>query len=207
MELICKETRAHLEHHRIARYRDPMKMQAATKADPMARAFHAARRAGARGEVPVGAVVTDSGGAVLAVRGNAMRANTDACAHAEVLAMRMAARRLPSHASRGRLEGCDLWVTLEPCAMCALAAGMFRVRRIVFAAYDPNGGGIEHGLRVFEARPGIRRPEIVGGIREIESRNMLQDFFRDLRAKSSGNDTTRPFCINMSAVNQAPGRR
>ena len=201
------------ERHRITGDRDPATMRVETKnhamsgaapgpdrpsararrpvsmAAPMERAFIAARRAGARGEVPVGAVVTNGFGDVLAARGNAMRRNTNACAHAEILAMRMAARRVPPAASPGRLEGCDLWVTLEPCAMCAMAAGIFRVRRILFAAYDPKGGGIEHGLRVFAGAPPIHRPEIIGGIREIESRTMLQDFFRDLRGKVSGSDT------------------
>ncbi len=148
----------------------------------MALALAAARRTGARGEVPVGAAVTDSAGAIVAVRGNGMRAAGDACAHAEMLAMRAALRHLvpPS----GRLEGCSLWVSLEPCAMCAAAAGLLRVTRILFSAYDPKAGGLAHGVRIFDTSPNSHQPEIIGGIREAESRMMLRLFFQDLRAKS-----------------------
>ncbi len=147
----------------------------------MALAFAAARRAGARGEVPVGAAVTDAAGNILAVRGNGMRAAGDACAHAEMLAMRRALGRLPPGGPVGRLEGCGLWVTLEPCAMCAAAAGLLRVSRIVFSAYDPKGGGVVHGARIFSVSPQSHQPEIVSGFRESESRMMLKGFFQDLR--------------------------
>jgi len=142
-------------------------------ASPMALALHAARAAAARGEVPVGAVVTGADGAVLAVAGNRTEADCDAAAHAEVLAMRQAA------AARGspRLESCDLWVTLEPCPMCAAAAGLFRVRRVIFGAYDPKGGGIEHGPRVLQTSGSLHRPEVVGGVREQEAARLLRDFF------------------------------
>jgi cytosine deaminase len=143
-------------------------------------ALAAARRAAARGEVPVGAVVTGGAGAVLAVSGNRVERGHDAAGHAELLPMRMAARKL----TNSRLTGCDLWVTLEPCAMCAAAAGLFRIRRIVFAAYDPKGGGVEHGPRVFDTSPHTHRPEIIGGFMEIEAASRLRNFFERLRGKS-----------------------
>ena len=136
-----------------------------------------ARRAAARGEVPVGAVVTGPDGAVLGAAGNRVEAENDASAHAELVAMRAAA----AHIGNPRLSGCDLWVSLEPCAMCAAAAGHFRLRRIVFGAYDPKGGGIEHGARVFAAPGCLHRPEVVGGVRESESAELLRRFFAELR--------------------------
>jgi tRNA(adenine34) deaminase len=136
-------------------------------------ALDEARAAGARGEVPVGAVVTDASGAVLARAGNAVEACHDASAHAEILALRAAA------ASRGAkfLADCTLTVTLEPCPMCAQAASFFRVRRVVFGAYDPKGGGIEHGARIFAAGSCHHVPEVVGGVREAESAALLKAFF------------------------------
>ena len=101
----------------------------------------------------------------------------DASAHAEMLALRAAARRLGTP----RLVGCDLVVTLEPCPMCAAALSHFRIRRLVFGAYDPKGGGVEHGLRVFEARGCLHRPEVVGGVRETECAALLRGFFTGLR--------------------------
>jgi tRNA(Arg) A34 adenosine deaminase TadA len=97
----------------------------------------------------------------------------DAAAHAELLALRAAA------AARGspRLDGCDLWVTLEPCPMCATAAALFRIRRILFGAYDTKGGGIEHGPRIFATAANLHRPEIVGGLRETDSASLLREFF------------------------------
>jgi cytosine deaminase len=136
-------------------------------------ALDAARAAAVRGEVPVGAVVTGPGGAVLAIAGNEVEAGCDAAAHAELLALRKAAVVLGS----SRLTGCDLWSTLEPCPMCAAAAGLFRVRRILFGAYDPKGGGIEHGPRIFETAPNLHRPELIGGLREQESQALLRAFF------------------------------
>ena len=135
---------------------------------PMEIALAEARAAAARGEVPVGAVVLDSAGAVLARAGNEVEARHDPTAHAEMLALRAAA------ALRGepRLPDCDLVVTLEPCPMCAQAASFFRVRRVVFGAYDPKGGGVEHGARVFEAPSCFHRPEVVGGVREAECRDI-----------------------------------
>jgi tRNA(Arg) A34 adenosine deaminase TadA len=140
-------------------------------------ALERARLAAAAGEVPVGAVVLDAAGAVLAEAGNRVEADLDAAAHAELLAMRAAARVLGS----ARLLGCDLVVTLEPCAMCAAAASLFRVRRVVFGAYDPKGGGIEHGARIFDAASCLHRPEVLGGVHESESAALLRAFFQARR--------------------------
>ena len=132
------------------------------------------------GEVPVGAVVLGPDGAVVAVGRNEVEACHDASAHAELLAMRRAAQRLGTP----RLLGCTVVVTLEPCAMCAAAMVHFRCERVVFGAYDPKGGGVEHGARVFE-RPGcLHVPEVIGGVRERASAQILRDFFRQLRARS-----------------------
>ncbi len=140
-------------------------------------ALDEARAAAARGEVPVGAAVLAPDGTVLARAGNAMEAMADASAHAELLAMRAAAAALGSP----RLVGCTLLATLEPCAMCAAACTHFRVARLVFGAYDPKGGAVEHGPRLF-ARPGcLHRPEVVGGVRETESAALLRAFFAGLR--------------------------
>jgi cytosine deaminase len=143
----------------------------------MAAALDEARAAAARGEVPVGAVVLAPNGRVLAQAGNASEATHDASAHAELLAMRAAAACLGST----RLAGCDLWVTLEPCAMCAAAAVHFRIRHVVFGAYDPKGGGVEHGARVFAAPGCLHVPEVTGGVREAECGDLLRAFFVGLR--------------------------
>ena len=144
---------------------------------PMHLALAEARAAAARGEVPVGAVVMSPDGTVLASAGNEVEQRRDASAHAELLALRAAA------AARGdaRLTGCDLVVTLEPCPMCAGAIGLFRIRRLIFGAYDPRSGGVEHGARVFDSPSCHHRPEIVGGVRESESAAMLRAFFAALR--------------------------
>ncbi|HSU05589.1 MAG TPA: nucleoside deaminase [Acetobacteraceae bacterium] len=136
-------------------------------------ALDEAKRAGARGEVPVGAVVVGPDRSVLARAGNETEARRDASAHAELLALRAAA------ALRGeaRLPDCDLVVTLEPCPMCAQAASFFRIRRLVFGAYDPKGGGVDHGARVFEATSCHHSPEVIGGVREAESAELLREFF------------------------------
>ncbi len=136
-----------------------------------------ARAAALRGEVPVGAVVTGPDGAVLARAGNQVEATHDAGAHAEMLALRAAGAALGSP----RLPGCTLWVTLEPCPMCAQAASFFRVKRVVFGAYDPKGGGVEHGARVLAASSCHHLPEVVGGVREREAAGMLREFFRARR--------------------------
>ncbi len=142
-------------------------------ASPIALALQEAARAAARGEVPVGAVVTAPDGAILASAGNRTEAENDASAHAEMIALRAAAAAL----GNARLTGCDLWVTLEPCPMCAAAAALFRVRKIVFGAYDPKGGGVEHGPRIFAAPGCLHVPEVVGGVRETESAALLKTFF------------------------------
>ena len=147
----------------------------------MQQALEQAQQAAERGEVPVGAAVTGPAGTVLAQAGNQTEALHDASAHAELLAMRAAARRL----GQTRLTGCTLWVSLEPCAMCAAAAVHFRLRRIVFGAYDPKGGGVEHGARVLAAPGCLHVPEIVGGVRETESAALLRAFFTARRGDSA----------------------
>ena len=148
-----------------------------TDGSPMALALAEARAAAARGEVPVGAVVTDAAGTPLSRAGNEVEARRDPSAHAEILALRAAA------GLRGEkwLAGCTLWVTLEPCPMCAQAASLFRVRRVVFGAYDPKGGGVEHGARIFEAPSCHHAPEVVGGVRETEAGGLLRAFFAERR--------------------------
>ena len=126
-----------------------------------------------RGEVPVGAAVIGPNGAVLARAGNEVEARHDASAHAEMLALRAAA----ALRCEPRLPDCDLFVTLEPCPMCAQAISLFRIRRLVFGAYDPKGGGVEHGARVFDAVSCHHRPEVVGGVREAAAAALLRGFF------------------------------
>jgi tRNA(Arg) A34 adenosine deaminase TadA len=143
---------------------------------PMDIALAEAQAAGARGEVPVGAVVIRNG-VVIARAGNAVESSNDASAHAEILALRQAAAILGTP----RLPNCTLFVTLEPCPMCAQAISLFRVQRLVFGAYDPKGGGVEHGARVFDAPSCHHRPEVIGGMRESESAALLRGFFAALR--------------------------
>jgi tRNA(adenine34) deaminase len=154
-----------------------LRQEVIMQADAMQAALDEARAAAGRGEVPVGAVVMDPAGRILARAGNRVEAGHDAAAHAEMLALRAAAQALGSP----RLIGCDLVVTLEPCAMCAAAAGLFRIRRVVFGAYDPKGGGVEHGARIYAAPGAQHRPEVVGGVREAEAAALLRDFFAALR--------------------------
>lgn len=142
----------------------------------MDQALAEARAAARRGEVPVGAVVVRDG-MVLAAAGNRVEELADPTAHAEMLAIRAAAARLGAP----RLEGCDLYVSLEPCAMCAAAISFARLRRLVFGAYDPKGGGVTHGARVFDRPTCHHRPEVVGGVREAEAAELLRAFFRDRR--------------------------
>lgn len=140
--------------------------------DAMDEALAEARAAAMRGEVPVGAVVLDREGRVLARAGNRVEADSDASAHAELLALRDAARRLGSP----RLVDCDLVVTLEPCPMCAAAMVHFRIRRLVFGAYDPKGDGVEQAAGV-RGKGRLHRPEVVGRVREGECRALLREFF------------------------------
>ncbi len=139
----------------------------------MALALEEARAAALRGEVPVGAVVTGPDGGVLARAGNRVEETHDAGAHAEMLALRSAAAVL----GQTRLTGCDLWVTLEPCPMCAAAVALFRIRRLVFGAYDPKGGGVEHNARVFDRPGSLAVPDVAGGVREGECGDLLRQFF------------------------------
>lgn len=142
----------------------------------MAAALVEAEAAAARGEVPVGAVVVKDG-AVLAAAGNRTRELADVTAHAEVLAIRAAAERLGSE----RLTGCDLYVTLEPCTLCAAAISFARIRRLYYGAGDPKGGGVEHGVRFFSAPTCHHAPEVYSGIGETAAAALLRDFFRDRR--------------------------
>jgi tRNA(adenine34) deaminase len=144
--------------------------------DPMSLAFAAARAAGARGEVPVGAVIV-RGGSVLAEAGNRTLADKDPTAHAEILAIRAACLTLGSE----RLIDCDLYVTLEPCVMCAAAISFARLRRLYWAAGDPKGGGVEHGPRFFAQSTCHHRPETYGGLRESEAAELLRSFFAEKR--------------------------
>ena len=139
-------------------------------------AFAEARAAQGRGEAPIGAVVTH-GGAVIARAGNRTREDNDPTAHAEVLAIRAAAQALGNF----RLADCDLYVTLEPCAMCAGAISHARLRRVYFAAYDPKGGAVENGPRLFSQPTCLHAPEVYGGLREREAVELLQAFFRERR--------------------------
>jgi tRNA(Arg) A34 adenosine deaminase TadA len=140
---------------------------------PMALALAEARAARDRGEVPIGAVVVSSGGDVLARAGNRTLALHDPTAHAELIAIREAAARIGSE----RLTDCDLYVTLEPCAMCAAAISFARIRRLYFGAPDPKGGAVEHGPRFFSQPSCHHVPEVIGGLDESEAASLLKDFF------------------------------
>lgn len=144
--------------------------------DPMIRALDEARAAASEGEVPIGAVVVKDG-KIIATGRNAPRARHDPTSHAETEAIRAAARVLGNE----RLDGCELWVTLEPCAMCAGAIAHARIARLYYAAPDPKGGAVEHGARVFEHAQSLHRPEIYAGIGETEAAELLRAFFRERR--------------------------
>jgi tRNA(adenine34) deaminase len=139
---------------------------------PMRRALDLAAEAAADGEVPVGAVVT-IGGEIIAEARNAMRGSVDPTAHAEMVAIRAAAAKLGA----SRLDDCTLWVTLEPCAMCAAALAISRVKALRFAAEDPKGGGVVHGPRIFAQPTCHHAPEVLGGIGEAEAAAQLREFF------------------------------
>ena len=143
----------------------------------MERALREARAAAVRGEVPVGAVIVAPGGTVLAAAGNRTEAERDPTAHAEILAIRAAAAALGSP----RLVDCDLYVTLEPCPMCAQAISFARIRRLYWGASDPKGGGVEHGPRIFEQPTCHHRPELYPGIADAEAGELLRAFFRERR--------------------------
>jgi len=144
--------------------------------EPMRRALAEAAAAAAAGEVPVGAVVTRDGALVAATR-NRMRAARDPTAHAEMEALRAAGAALGTE----RLDGCDLWVTLEPCAMCAGAIALARIRRLYVAAPDPKGGAVLHGPRLFSQSSCHHAPDVYPGIGEEQAAAMLRDFFRERR--------------------------
>jgi len=144
--------------------------------EPMRAALESAAAAAGHGEVPVGAVIVRDG-QIIATAANAPRTLHDPTAHAEMLAIREAARIL----GRERLEDCDLWVTLEPCAMCAGAIAHARVARLYYGASDPKGGAVEHGPRFFAQPTCHHRPEIYSGIGEGEAGALLRGFFRDRR--------------------------
>ncbi|GAC1561410.1 MAG: nucleoside deaminase [Beijerinckiaceae bacterium] len=148
----------------------------ARSAAAMDAAFAQARAAAARGEVPVGAAIVRRG-EVVAAAGNRTLQSRDPTAHAEMLVIRNVAAALASE----RLIDCDLYVTLEPCAMCAAAISFARIRRLYFAAADPKGGAVEHGPRFFLQTTCHHAPEVYGGIREQEAAALLQDFFRTRR--------------------------
>ncbi len=144
--------------------------------DPMRLALDAARDAAVAGEVPVGAAIVCHG-EVIAVAANAPRALNDPTAHAEMLAIRSAALKL----GRDRLEDCDLWVTLEPCAMCAGAIAHARIARLYYGAPDAKGGAVEHGPRFFAQPTCHHRPQVYPGIGENEAAGLLKDFFGQRR--------------------------
>lgn len=143
---------------------------------PMRRALDLAAEAAAAGEVPVGAVVT-CGEEVIAEARNAMRGSSDPTAHAEMVAIRAAGATLGA----SRLDDCTLWVTLEPCAMCAAAVALARMKALRFAAEDPKGGGVVHGPRIFAQPTCHHRPDVLGGIGEQESAELLRRFFAERR--------------------------
>ena len=142
----------------------------------MAMALDEARAAGARGEVPVGCVIVRDG-AVVARAGNRTLADRDPTAHAEIVAIRAAAASLGSE----RLEDCDLYVTLEPCAMCAGAVAFARIRRLYYGAADPKGGAVDNGVKFFASPSCHHRPEVYGGLAEAEAGALLKEFFRERR--------------------------
>ncbi len=144
--------------------------------EPMALALAQAKKGAAAGEVPIGAVVVRDG-TVLAAAHNAPRGLNDPTAHAELLAIRAAAAALGNE----RLDHCELWVTLEPCAMCAGAIVHARISRLYYAAPDPKGGAVEHGARVFEQAQCLHRPEVYSGIGEAQAAELLRLFFRARR--------------------------
>ena len=135
-----------------------------------------ARAAGKRGEVPIGCVIVRAG-AVIARAGNRTLADRDPTAHAETLAIRAAAETLGSE----RLEDCDVYVTLEPCTMCAAALSFARVRRLYYGAADPKGGAVDNGVKFFASPTCHHRPEVYGGLAEAEASDLLRHFFRERR--------------------------
>lgn len=155
-----------------------MSMERPDTLKPMDLAFAEAEAAAERGEVPIGAVIVDAAGAVIAAAGNRTLEFKDPTAHAEMLAIRAACAALGSE----RLVGCDLYVTLEPCPMCATAISFARLRRLYFGAADEKGGGVEHGARIFAQATCHHAPEIYGGLSERKAADMLRAFFAARRS-------------------------
>ena len=155
---------------------EPSPHNAHTDVAPWDRAFAEARAAAARGEAPIGACLVKDG-EIIAAAGNQTLADHDPTAHAEMLVIRAAAKKLRDE----RLTGCDLYVTLEPCAMCAGAIAHARLRRVYFAAEDEKGGAVENGPRFFSQKTCHHRPEVYGGIRASEAAELLRDFFKARR--------------------------
>ncbi len=146
--------------------------------DYMAEALAEAEAAARAGEVPVGAVLVDgASGDILARAHNLVETNHDPTAHAELLAIRQAA----AAAGAPRLDQAELYVTLEPCAMCATAISFARIKRLIFGAYDPKGGGVDHGPRIFQQPTCHHRPEVIGGVREQDCGALLREFFEARR--------------------------
>ncbi len=143
---------------------------------PMQRALALARQGAEAGEVPIGAVIVKDG-VVIAEAHNTPRTDHDPTAHAEIMAIRAAAKALGDE----RLTGCELWVTLEPCAMCAGAIAHARIARLYYAASDPKGGAVEHGARVFDQPQCLHRPEVYSGMGDVEAAELLKGFFRERR--------------------------
>jgi tRNA(Arg) A34 adenosine deaminase TadA len=149
--------------------------------DFMLLALEEAEKAAARGEVPVGAVLVSPEGKILAQSGNRTEELADPTAHAEILVLRKGTAMMRSP----RLVGCELYVTLEPCTMCAAAISFARIRRLYFGAYDPKGGGIEHGANFYNQTTCHFKPEVIGGLEETRCSALLQHFFQDRRAETS----------------------
>ena len=143
----------------------------------MTRALEQAIAGAEAGEVPIGAALADGAGTLVAASGNRVERDRDPTAHAEMLVLRAGAAAL----GMKRLADCDLYVTLEPCPMCAAAISLARIRRVYFGAYDPKSGGVEHGPRIFEQPTCHHRPQVYGGIGERPAAELLRKFFRDRR--------------------------
>ncbi len=153
-------------------------MKKTNKTDYMALALEAAKTAADAGEVPVGAVMVDRGsGEVIVTTHNLVETDKDPTAHAEVLAIRAAGEKLKD----ARLRNCDLYVTLEPCAMCAAAISHARIHTVHYGAYDPKSGGVDHGARVFDHATCHHKPEVISGLREQEAAALLKQFFETRR--------------------------
>jgi len=149
-----------------------------TKQTPMQLALAQAQAAAQRGEVPVGAVIIDARtGHLIATASNHTEEMGDPTAHAEMLAIREATSRQGAP----RLEACDMYVTLEPCAMCAAAISFARIRRLYFGAYDAKSGGVDHGAKVFDHDTCHHKPEVIGGVNETEAAELLKEFFKQRR--------------------------